>query len=467
MRRPRPPRTWKPWRTFLAPDPRHGRRQRYCTPPACRQASQAARPHRWRQKPRNRAYCTGPPRSSAGGRGAQRIRAPGDARARAPALRSTRPARPTRPPPTPWQVHGRRLRSTRPSFPTLLWWLGVSPLAPASRYQRTSPPPPAGCHNGGAIYCALPHSTPAVARRHTRPLAPVQRRRVPPQGSWVEQRLVRERALEQRRPAACARALLLSTVADAQGLRDYAEPSLGPRGSLTAAALHQARQGLRTRGFLASQRPLSPGRALDAAPRGPSRVPRPYPWTSKRCWRVSGRCGEDQRAPLLPAHTPPCPAGPARLAARASSRARAPPGRLRADPGPWPPAATPAGRQPTRTLHPGHGPAARTVSLCRGAGLPAPRRAGLDQPLGARPSRGAPPSAPAAGRRAHAGLGPRRVCPGRWGLVGHGPGRAHAAAAAFLRHGPGLQAHAGCRVPRLPDHGTLPCLPGVAHALQP
>ena len=60
----------------------------------------------------------------------------------------------------------------------------------------------------------------------------------------------------------------LVTVADAQGLSDYADPSLCQRLSMTGTALHQARQALITRGLVAYHRPLDQVLALDAAPRG-------------------------------------------------------------------------------------------------------------------------------------------------------------------------------------------------------
>jgi len=101
---------------------------------------------------------------------------------------------------------------------------------------------------------------------HKRPIAPAKLRRVPLQFSWVDQRLVRERYIDQLSPQACALYLFLITVADAQGLSYYAEPSLCQRLSLTASELHQARQALITRGLLAYQRPLYQVLALDAAP---------------------------------------------------------------------------------------------------------------------------------------------------------------------------------------------------------
>ena len=67
---------------------------------------------------------------------------------------------------------------------------------------------------------------------------------------------------------ACALYLFLVTVADAQGLSYYADPSLCQRLSMTGTELHQARQALITLGLVAYQRPLYQVLALDAAPRG-------------------------------------------------------------------------------------------------------------------------------------------------------------------------------------------------------
>jgi hypothetical protein len=98
---------------------------------------------------------------------------------------------------------------------------------------------------------------------------------VPQQFSWVDQRLVRERSIDQLSPQACALYLFLLTVADAQGLSYYADPSLCQRLSMTSTELHQARQALITRDLVAYQRPLYQVLALDAAPEGvtPSAAP--------------------------------------------------------------------------------------------------------------------------------------------------------------------------------------------------
>lgn len=103
---------------------------------------------------------------------------------------------------------------------------------------------------------------------HKRPLSFPKLRTVPRQFSWVDQRLVRERYIDQLSHQACALYLFLVTVADAQGLSYYADPSLCQRLSMTGTELHQARQGLSTRGLVAYQRPLYQVLALDAAPRG-------------------------------------------------------------------------------------------------------------------------------------------------------------------------------------------------------
>lgn len=45
---------------LFRPDPRNLRHQRYCSKPACRQASKAASQRRWLSKPANRGYFRGP-----------------------------------------------------------------------------------------------------------------------------------------------------------------------------------------------------------------------------------------------------------------------------------------------------------------------------------------------------------------------------------------------------------------------
>jgi hypothetical protein len=89
------------------------------------------------------------------------------------------------------------------------------------------------------------------------------RTQIPQQFSWVDQRLVRERYIDQLSPEACALYLFLVTVADAQGLSFYSERSLCQRLSMTPAVLRQARQALIARALVAYQRPLYQVLALE------------------------------------------------------------------------------------------------------------------------------------------------------------------------------------------------------------
>ena len=98
---------------------------------------------------------------------------------------------------------------------------------------------------------------------HKRPISLAKLRTVPSQFSWVDQRLVRERYIDQLSPQACALYLFLVTVADAQGLSYYADPSLCQRLSMTSPELQQARQALLTLDLVAYQRPLYQVLALD------------------------------------------------------------------------------------------------------------------------------------------------------------------------------------------------------------
>lgn len=89
-----------------------------------------------------------------------------------------------------------------------------------------------------------------------RPISLLRQRQVPRQFSWVDQRLVRERYIDQLSHQACALYLFLVTVADAQGLSYYAERTLSERLSMSLTQLRQARQALITHNLLAYRRPL-------------------------------------------------------------------------------------------------------------------------------------------------------------------------------------------------------------------
>lgn len=101
---------------------------------------------------------------------------------------------------------------------------------------------------------------------HKHPLSLTRQRRVPRQFSWVDQRLVRERYIDQLSHEACALYLFLVTVADAQGLSYYAERTLCQRLSMSMAQLGQARQALITHRLLAYRRPLYQVLALETRP---------------------------------------------------------------------------------------------------------------------------------------------------------------------------------------------------------
>jgi hypothetical protein len=99
-----------------------------------------------------------------------------------------------------------------------------------------------------------------------RPISLTRQRRVPRQFSWVDQRLVRERIIDQLSHEACTLYLFLVTVADAQGVSYYADRTLSQRLSMSMAQLGQARHTLITHHLLAYRRPLYQVLALETQP---------------------------------------------------------------------------------------------------------------------------------------------------------------------------------------------------------
>jgi len=91
-------------------------------------------------------------------------------------------------------------------------------------------------------------------------------RRVPPQFSWVDQRLVRQRYLHQCDHAALALYLALVTVADAEGLSYYSDASLERMLRMDHATLSQARAQLCQRHLVAYQNPLYQVLSLEEPP---------------------------------------------------------------------------------------------------------------------------------------------------------------------------------------------------------
>ena len=99
-------------------------------------------------------------------------------------------------------------------------------------------------------------------------LDPERLRKIPPQFSWIDQRLVRERHIERLSHAADALYLFLLTVADARGLSFYSERSIGRLLSMTAEGLEQARKELLRADLIAYRKPLHQVLSLDAAQLG-------------------------------------------------------------------------------------------------------------------------------------------------------------------------------------------------------
>ncbi|HEY0791719.1 MAG TPA: hypothetical protein VGD78_11705 [Chthoniobacterales bacterium] len=113
-------------------------------------------------------------------------------------------------------------------------------------------------------------------------LCPERLRQVPPQFSWIDQRLVRDGHLERCHPPALALYLLLVTVADAQGLSYYSDRKVARLLSLAPAELGAARFGLQQAGLIAYEPPLYQVLSLapsvcsplpDAAPRSGQALP--------------------------------------------------------------------------------------------------------------------------------------------------------------------------------------------------
>jgi len=97
-------------------------------------------------------------------------------------------------------------------------------------------------------------------------------RQVPPQFSWIDHRLVRDRHICRCSAESLALYLFLVTVADGQGLSYYADQSISRLLPLEIPALARARRELIATGLIAYQRPLYQVLALD--PPAPDR-PRP------------------------------------------------------------------------------------------------------------------------------------------------------------------------------------------------
>ena len=100
--------------------------------------------------------------------------------------------------------------------------------------------------------------------RGREPILPQRRRRVPPQFSWVDHRLVRDGHVQGRSASALALYLFLVTVADADGLSWYSEETLCGQLSCDPTQLHRDRAELQQAALIAYRKPLY--QVLDLAP---------------------------------------------------------------------------------------------------------------------------------------------------------------------------------------------------------
>ena len=89
-----------------------------------------------------------------------------------------------------------------------------------------------------------------------RVLNPERLRKVPPQFSWIDHRLVRDNYFVRCDHQAWTLYLFLSSVADAQGLSYYSDASLMRRLKLDGLNLSASRQQLVHAGLIAYERPL-------------------------------------------------------------------------------------------------------------------------------------------------------------------------------------------------------------------
>ena len=100
--------------------------------------------------------------------------------------------------------------------------------------------------------------------RGREPIVPQRRRRIPPQFSWVDHRLVRDGHLQGRGAPALALYLFLVTVSDAEGMSWYSDEALCGQLSWSGPQLQSARAELQQAVLIAYRKPLY--QVLDLAP---------------------------------------------------------------------------------------------------------------------------------------------------------------------------------------------------------
>jgi len=95
------------------------------------------------------------------------------------------------------------------------------------------------------------------------PLNAQRVRKVPPQFSWVDQRVVRQRRLAQCSVEGAALYLFLVTVADVQGLSYYGDTSIAQHLGMDVDAIANARNRLIQTDLIAYKKPLYQILSLD------------------------------------------------------------------------------------------------------------------------------------------------------------------------------------------------------------
>jgi hypothetical protein len=90
-------------------------------------------------------------------------------------------------------------------------------------------------------------------------------RKVPPQFSWIDHRLVQENYFVRCDHGAWTLYLFLTSVADAQGLSYYSDASLMRRLNMEALALSASRQQLIRAGLIAYEKPFYQVLSLEPA----------------------------------------------------------------------------------------------------------------------------------------------------------------------------------------------------------
>jgi hypothetical protein len=96
-------------------------------------------------------------------------------------------------------------------------------------------------------------------------LNPERVRKVPPQFSWIDHRLVQENYFVRCDPPAWTLYLFLTSVGDAQGLSYYSDASLVRRLKMDPVVLSASRQELIRAGLIAYEKPFYQVLSLDSA----------------------------------------------------------------------------------------------------------------------------------------------------------------------------------------------------------